>query len=187
MLVGGGVVAAAGAPPHAVFAKRAMAFSPASTVTLSVSVAPSGPLNFTVCAPGSTRIGSEQRRRPDLVAVDGDLGAGDRGDLDPSELRVGLVQAVVGVGALLVGDVLAVGQELLEVVLRLERVSALQAAPREVEEHGRMLLERIGLEERGPRLLELALVVEADALLEPGARQPPSSDRRWRRFARARA
>jgi len=35
-------------------AKRAIAFSPASTVTLVVSIVPSGPLNLTVCAPGST-------------------------------------------------------------------------------------------------------------------------------------
>lgn len=54
----GAVGAAATGAADAVFAKRTMAFSPARTVTLSVSVAPSGPLNFTVCAPGSTKMGS---------------------------------------------------------------------------------------------------------------------------------
>ena len=58
MPAGGGVGGGAGGAADAVFAKRAMAFSPARTVTLSVSVPPSGPLNFTVWAPGSTRIGS---------------------------------------------------------------------------------------------------------------------------------
>src|ERR1700722_4898561 len=51
----GGAVAAA-APPD--LEKRAVAFSPPSTVTLCVSVAPSGPLKFTVCAPASTAIAS---------------------------------------------------------------------------------------------------------------------------------
>src|SRR5580658_5477350 len=50
---GSGVLAAGGGAVIAL-AKRAIAFSPASTVTLVVSIVPSGPLNLTVCAPGST-------------------------------------------------------------------------------------------------------------------------------------
>src|SRR6266852_4136170 len=46
----GGAAAGAGAGRT----KRARAFSPPSTETLCVSVDPSAPLNFTVCAPAST-------------------------------------------------------------------------------------------------------------------------------------
>ena len=155
---------------EAVFAKRAMAFSPASTVTLSVSVAPSGPLNFTVCAPGSTTIGSASGVGPGLVTVDGDLGARGGRDVDASELRVRLVRpSFASARCLSVMSLLSV-RNCLKYVLGLERVPALQAAPREVEQHRRVLLQRVRLEERGARLLELALVVEADALLEAGAR-----------------
>jgi hypothetical protein len=84
-------------------------------------------------------------RASEVVSVDADVGPGGNEHVDPPELRARLCSAVVGVGALFVGDLSALGEKLLEVPLRFERMTALETAPPQVEQHGWVLLERIHL------------------------------------------
>src|SRR5439155_8022452 len=57
-----------------------------------------------------------------------------------------------------------------EVSRRLERMTAPDLALRQIEQHRRVMLQRIRLEERGSRLLESLLIEELHALLEPAPR-----------------
>ena len=70
---------------RAVFAKRAMAFSPPSTVTLSVSGRPVRALERHGVRARLDRRSARRAASARPVAVDGDLGPRGGGDLDPAD------------------------------------------------------------------------------------------------------
>jgi hypothetical protein len=80
-----------------------------------------------------------KRGCPDAFPVDCDVRARWGHDIDLREFRACLRDAIVRIGSLFVSDVLSLRQELFEVTVGFERMSRLQAAPREVQQNGWML------------------------------------------------
>ena len=113
---GGGAAAAMAAGRSAEARDRLLAAEDAHALRVGRAV---GPLELDrVRARPRRRRGPTMRRRTDLLAVDRHVGARRGRDLDAPELGVRLREPVVRVGPLLVGDFLALGEELLEVLLR---------------------------------------------------------------------
>ena len=109
----------------------------------------------------------EQGGRAGRHAVDGDLGAVHVHDHDHvAGGLAGLGNALLGAVDLVWRGCFVLAQELLQVVAALDGMIGLELGLAEVEQHRRMALERVGLEEEAARVFVVTRVVGLHAFEE---------------------